>query len=336
MTPLISRRTLLTQLPLAASVAMTAKLAFAAEKTFDMYSTAEQVTDGVNLRGKTAVVTGCNSGIGLETMRVLVLRGAHVIGTARSPEKAEEACKSVMVTGAKGRATPVVAEQTDYASVAACSDKIAAMGMPVDMLIANAGVAFLPELELVDGIEKHFAINHLSHFIFVNRLLPTVKKSKQGRVVIVGSVAHRGAPAGGIDFDNLDGHNGYDRFKFYAQSKLANGLHAKALAKRLAGTTTTVNVLHPGTIETPIFKYLDEERRPKAGAVIADGKEIIKTPAQGAATTCYVATSSSLKKVSGEYFSDCQIAVPSDYMLDAALAEKLWSKSEELTKPYLI
>ncbi len=158
--------------------------------SFAAGATAEEVTAGIDLAGKTIVVTGCNSGLGLETMRVLALRGAHVIGTARTIERGREACSSV-----QGKATPVVLELSDFDSVVACATAIRAMNTPVDALVCNAGV-LLTDLQQVRGLELQFVVNHLGHFILVNRLLERVTAAPQGRVVVVGSVAHQPGAAG--------------------------------------------------------------------------------------------------------------------------------------------
>ena len=214
-----------------------------------------------------------------ETMRVLALRGAHVIGTARTPERGREACASV-----QGKATPVVLELSDFDSVVACAEAIRALDTPIDGLVCNAGV-LLTELEQVRGLEMQFVVNHLGHFLLVNRLLDRVTAAPQGRVVVVGSMAHAQVPAGGIQFDNLSGQ-GWER-QAYGHSKLANGL----------------------------FSF--------------------ESPAQGAATSCYLASNPSLAKVTGLYFVDCNPAEPSALQKDPALAVRLWQVSEELTRPYL-
>src|SRR5688500_13479506 len=172
--------TLAAQFPLATQAATP-------RSQFVRSSTAEEVTAGLDLSGKTAVVTGCNSGIGFETMRVLALRGAHVIGTTRTHEKGAEACAKV-----KGRATSVVLELADVPSVVACADRIRTLTPRIDMLILNAGIV-LVELQQVYGLEKQFVVNHLGHFLLANRLLDLVRASAQGRVVTVGSGNERDA-----------------------------------------------------------------------------------------------------------------------------------------------
>jgi NAD(P)-dependent dehydrogenase (short-subunit alcohol dehydrogenase family) len=175
-------------------------------------------------------------------------------------------------------------------------------------------------------------INHLGHFILVNRLLNRVRAAPQGRIVVVGSGATFFAPKSGIEFDNLSGERDYDMMKMYGQSKLANGLFVHELAHRLKGTATTANVLTPGVVDTPMNRNL-------AGTNVIpadfDFKKL-KTVGQGAATTCYVATSPDLRGVSGEYFEDCHRQTPGAAMRDSALAARLWTVSEQLTRPYLL
>ncbi len=289
--------------------------------SFGPSATAEEVTAGIDLTGKTIVVTGCNSGIGLETMRVLALRGAHVIGTARTLERGQEACAGIV-----GKATPVVLELTDFDSVVACANAIRALDTPLDGVICNAGV-LLTELQQVRGLEMQFVVNHLGHFILVNRLLDRVTAAPQGRVVVVGSIAHRQAPPGGIQFDNLSG-DGWAR-QAYGHSKLANGLFSLELSKRLAGTRATSNSLHPGVVATNIMRNLNF-RAPAGGGGFG-----METPAQGAATSCYLASNPKLAQVTGLYFADCNPAEQSDHQKDPAMAAKLWQVSEELTRPYL-
>jgi len=285
---------------------------------FGASSTAEEVTEGLDLSGMTALVTGCNSGIGHETMRVLALRGAHVLGTARTPEKGETAC-----AGIQGQATPLVLELTDFDSIVACADQINAMDLHLDMLICNAGV-LLAEPAQVRGLEMHFVVNHLGHFILVNRLMGPLLAAPQGRVVVLGSTAHRRVPEGGIQFQDLTSQRSWNGGSGYGHSKLANGLFSLELARRLQDTNATSNCLHPGTVDTPIFRH-----RPRRGS----GN--MKTVEQGAATTCYVATHPALEGVSGYYFADCNVEEPSAYMQDVEMAARLWEVSEELAQGYL-
>lgn len=297
---------------------------------FDEDSTAEEVTEGIDLTGRIAVVTGCNSGIGFETMRVLAMRGAYVIGTGRTLEKAQAACGRV-----KGVTTPVQLELADFESVVRCAEQIRAMNSPIDMLICNAGMRGA-ERETVYGLEKHFVVNHLGHFILVNRLLDRLYFAWQGRVVVVGSrAAYRSAPEDGIQFGDLRATRNYSASRAYAHSKLANILFSYELARLLKGTRITSNSLHPGVINTNI----DRNVAPILQTAFAMLTSISgKTIEQGAATTCYVATASELGNISGEYFEDCNaVRVEGDnHMHDREMASRLWVVSEELTREYLV
>ena len=199
--------------------------------TYGFESTAEEVTAGMNLSGTTVLVTGCNSGLGLETMRVLALRGAHVYGAARTVEKAETACASV-----DGSTTPIVVELTDLDSIVNAAEQVRSDDVALDALVLNAGIMALQELEQVRGVEKQFFVNHVGHFLLAEHLMDNVSKARQGRVVVVSSSAHQWAPDEGIQFDNLSGEVGYDPWRAYGQSKLANGLFSRELARRLADT----------------------------------------------------------------------------------------------------
>jgi len=303
------------------------------QSPFDKGSTAEEVTAGVDLTGKLALVTGCTSGIGLETMRVLALRGAWVVGTSRSLERAQAACSQI-----RGTTTPLQLELADLDSVVACANAVRSINQPLDMLVCNAGyLGGSGERELVNGIEKHFAVNHLGHFVLVNRLAGRLYMANQGRIVVVGSrAAYTSAPERGIEFDNLDGSIGYEDRRAYGQSKLANALFALHLGKLLKGTRITANALHPGVINTEIDRQMSGLMQ--FGFSIAAHLGYGKTIEQGAATSCYVATSPLLGSTSGKYFEDCNAVtvVGQGHIHDEAMAERLWQVSEELTADYLV
>jgi WW domain-containing oxidoreductase len=203
------------------------------------------------------------------------------------------------------------------------------------MLICNAGMRG-GERETVNGIEKHFVVNHLGHFILVYRLLERLYLAWQGRVVVVASrAAYSGAPEAGIDFDDLQANRNYSPGRAYAQSKLANVLFSLELARLLKGTRITSNSLHPGVIDTNIARNVSALSRRAFGlwARLA-GKNV----AEGAATSCYVATSPLLGSTSGQYFEDCNAVTVSgdNHMHDSDMASRLWLASEELTRDYLV
>jgi NAD(P)-dependent dehydrogenase (short-subunit alcohol dehydrogenase family) len=295
---------------------------------FGKKSTAEEVTAGIDLTGKTALVTGCNSGIGYETMRVLALRGAHVYGTGRTLDKAREACASVA-----GQTTPLQLDLADFSSVVSAAKSFKAGNTPLDILICNAGIMELPELEQVNGIEKQFYVNHLGHFVLVNNLLPQVIAAPQGRIVSVSSGRATGAaPPEGIQFENLSGERGYDPAIAYGQSKLANVLFTLELARRLQDTNATANAIRPGVIPTNLGRHMP---RWKVIALETVGKLFTKTIAQGAATTCYVATAPGLARVTGYFFENCNPIRAGGFTEDTAMASQLWSVSEQLAAGYI-
>ena len=296
---------------------------------FNADSTAEQVTEGLDLAGKTYAITGANSGLGYETMRVLAMRGAHVIGIARTMQKAEEACASI-----PGQTTPAFLDLADFESVVNCASMIRAMNIPLDGLICNAGIMALPERELVNGVEKQFVVNHLGHFILINQLMETVMAAPQGRFVILSSMAHRRAPDKGIQFGDLAFKNSeYSAWTSYGHSKLANALCSLELARRLSGTSTTSNSVHPGVINTNLGRHMPWYMR-WGGKLF--GWAFMKSIEEGAATQTYVATSPGLVGVNGYYFVNCN-PDPGDtpQMQDEAMARQLWEVSEELTRDYL-
>jgi NAD(P)-dependent dehydrogenase (short-subunit alcohol dehydrogenase family) len=286
---------------------------------FGYGSTAEEVTEGLDLSGRNYLVTGSNSGLGFETMRVLCSRGATVVAAARTVEKAEKA-------GAKvdGNTVPVACELSEPSSVLACVDAVRDQVGHLDGIIANAGIMALPDLNLQHGYELQFFTNHIGHFILVTGLLDQL--SDDGRVVMLSSTAHKMGPKGGIQFDNLDGSKGYDGWKFYGQSKLANLLFARSLAKRLP-LGQTANAVHPGVIETNLGRHM----HPLMNAGYAIGNLLfLKSIPQGAATQVFVATHDSVSDTNGEYFADCNVAKSSHHGRDEQLAETLWDRTEEI------
>lgn len=295
---------------------------------FNKESTGEEVTEGFDLSGKNVVITGVNSGLGYETMRVLAMRGAHIIGLARNMEKAKKACDSV-----EGKMTPVACELTDFNSIVACTEIIKGLNQPIDMLICNAGIMELPELEQVYGIEKQFVVNYLGHFILTNRLLDQVKAADQGRIVVLSSGRYKSAPPEGIQFDNLSGEKGYDPLTAYGQSKLAIALFSQELSRRLEGTAVTSNSVLPGIIMTNLGRHYPTWKIMISKLI---GWTFMRSVEQGVATTCYVSTNPELAKVSGQMFFNCNPITPEgSHMSNRTLATKLWKVSVELTKDYL-
>lgn len=285
---------------------------------FGFGTTAEQVLAGLDLTGKNILVTGVTSGLGEVTVRALSERGARIFAAARTTEKAEAMCRTL----AAG-AVPLACDLAEPASVLTCVDRVTESGAQLDAVICNAGIMALPRLELVHGYEKQFFTNHIGHFLLVTRLLPQL--GAQARVVMVSSDAHRMAPRGGIDFDNLAGERSYSAWMAYGRSKIANLLFAKALARRLP-PGQSANAVHPGVIMTNLQRSMTPFTRT---LMQLGGPVFMKTVAQGAATQCYVAVHPSMTQ-NGEYFADCNVRQPRRAARDMALAEKLWQVSERI------
>ncbi len=302
-----------------------------ARSPFDAESTAEEVTEGIDLKDKIAIVTGCSSGIGFETMRVLALRGAYVLGTSRSLDRAQAACNRV-----QGVTSALELELSNPESVVACAEQIRSLKFPIDILVCNAGYrGGGNDRELVNGVERHFAINHLGHFILANRLLDRLYFGWQARIVVVASrTSYTDAPEEGIRFDDLSLADGYSDAMAYGHSKLANVLFAHGLARRLRGTRITANSLHPGVINTDIDRNLSGPLRFGFGILT---KMVGKTVEQGAATSCFVATSPLLGSTSGDYFEDCNaVTVAGSHHYNDEMSDRLWAASEELTRDYIV
>ncbi len=287
---------------------------------FGYGSTAEAVSAGLDLTGRRYVVTGANSGIGLETVRVLGLRGATVLTLARSVEKASEAVK-----GLKGHFVPVACELSEPASVRAAVASIATGGEALDGVLCNAGIMALPTLEQKYGYELQFFTNHVGHFLLVTGLADVLKPD--ARVVLVSSAAHKGAPAAGIDFENLSGERGYAPWTAYGQSKLANLLMARELARRWAGTARVANAVHPGVIQTNLLRHMATPLQWVWGLA---APLVLKDIPEGAATQTWALVNTAAGTLTGEYLADCNVAASSALGRDTALAAKLWTETERI------
>ena len=289
---------------------------------FGYGSTAMEVVAGCDLAGRTMLVTGCGSGLGLETIRALASRGARVIAAARTLDKARAACDANTM---KGDFLPVACDLSEPASIRACIDAVKSGTGPLDAIVCNAGVMAPPKLRQAHGFELQFFTNHIGHFILVTGLLDRLAPA--GRVVVVASNAHRRAPAAGIEFDNLSGARGYSPMRAYGQSKLANVLFTRELARRLGSGGQTANCLHPGVIATPLMRNVPVIGRV---ALALATPLVLKTAAEGAATQCYLATNPAVANVTGVYFRDCNPAEPRPMAKDDAMAARLWTTSEEI------
>ncbi|KAK9927176.1 hypothetical protein M0R45_024375 [Rubus argutus] len=301
---------------------------------FSSTSTAEEVTQGIDATGLTVIVTGASSGIGTETTRVLALRGAHVVMAVRNKDAGTTVKEAILKEIPDAKIDVMELDLSSLASVRKFAADYIALGLPLNILINNAGVMASPFKLSQDNIELQFATNHLGHFLLTDLLLETMKSTSresniEGRIVNLSSLGHQYSYREGILFDAINDESRYSKYYAYGQSKLANILHAKELNRRLKeeGVEITANAVHPGAILTNLMRY-DNFLHYVMKVLRAF---IAKSIPQGAATTCFVALHPQVKGVSGEYFVDCNVAKPSSQAKDAELATKLWDFSLTLT-----
>ncbi|KAH9677734.1 Short-chain dehydrogenase TIC 32 [Citrus sinensis] len=292
---------------------------------FSSSSTAEEVTQGIDGSGLTAIVTGASSGIGTETVRVLALRGVHVVMAVRNMAACREVKKAIVKEIPNAKVQAMELDLSSLASVRKFASEFKSSGLPLNILINNAGIMATPFMLSKDNIELQFATNHIGHFLLTNLLLETMGKtaresSKEGRIVNVSSRRHQFSYPEGIRFDRINDQSGYNRFSAYGQSKLANVLHTNELARRLKedGVDITANSVHPGAITTNLFRN------------ISFFSGINSIPHFGAATTCYVALHPHVKGLTGSYFADSNVAQASSQAVNTELAQKLWDFSSDL------
>ncbi|XP_061569883.1 retinol dehydrogenase 12 [Cololabis saira] len=274
----------------------------------------------VRLDGKTAVVTGGNTGIGKETAKDLAARGARVILACRDTAKGEQAASEIMRELEGGK---VVVKQLDLAntkSICLFAENVYNTEKYLHYLINNAGVAMCPHARTVDEFEMQFGVNHLGHFFLTFLLLDLLKHSAPSRVINVSSAAHA---MGKIQFDDLNGDKNYHPVKAYAQSKLANVLFTRELAKRTEALGVTAFSVDPGMVNTEITRHL---RRPLVD-IIKILSFMIRTPAEGAYTNIYCVVTPDSQMVTGGFYRDCASADSCRAGQDDGTALKLWAVS---------
>jgi NAD(P)-dependent dehydrogenase (short-subunit alcohol dehydrogenase family) len=302
-------------------------------------TTAAEVLKNVNLKGKNVVVTGGNSGIGLETVRALANAGAKVITTGRDQQKTKDALKGLENVSA------LALDLVDPTSVNTFADEVLTRMDHIDILINNAGTQASKILTRDSrGYESSFAANHLGHFQLTKRLLAALKKNAGARVVALSSMAHQIAP---FDFDDWNFEKKkYDMQLAYGQSKLANALFAVGLDVRERGSGLRAFAVHPGAILSGLVRFTPDEDLKAWGVqrengVLKGPESIFKTPEQGAATSVWCAASPQLNGIGGLYCADCDISQIGDdesknhndvraWATDEEAARRLWALSEML------
>ena len=279
-----------------------------------------------DLAGKTVLITGATSGIGLEASVALARMGAWVVMVGRDPRKTAVRVGEVRSRSGSSSVDSLLCDLASQAQVRALAESFLAKYERLHVLVNNAGTVYVKRTVTQDDLEATFAVNYLSPFLLTNLLLDRLIQSEPARVVNVSSNGHYG---GTLDFDDLGFERGYQIMRAYSRSKLAEVLFTRELARRLQGTGVTANCVHPGAVATNIWDRAPAYTRP----IFAIAKHIAMiSPAAGAATLVYLAASPDVAGKTGLYFENNQPKTPSRLAQDDALAKRLWDESAKLVK----
>lgn len=278
-----------------------------------------------DLTGKTVLVTGATSGIGLEACVTFAAMGADLVMVGRDRKKGEAAVAEVEKRSAARRPSLMLCDFASQRAIRALAAEFRAAHPRLHVLVNDAGSVSANREVTEDGIERTFAVNHLGYFLLTNLLLDLLKASAPARVVNVASIGHR---AGTMDFDDLGYEKGYFIVKAYNRSKLGNVLFTRELARRLQGTGVTVNCLHPGVVATNIWSHGQWWAVP----FLSVAKLFMVTPRQGGEAIVFLATSPELEGQTGGYYESNRLVRPSRLAQDDALATRLWDVSAKMVK----
>jgi retinol dehydrogenase-11 len=274
------------------------------------------------LVGKTTIVTGANTGIGLETALDFAKRGARVILACRDQKRADDARKKIIRETGNENVVVKLVDMASFESVRAFAKEINETEDRLDVLVNNAGMLGTGDKKSSDGLPLLMQVNHFSSFLLTNLLIGLLKKSTPSRIVNVSSMAAQ--YASNFDIDTFDTH--ISDSTNYANSKLCNIFFTKELAKKLRGTGITTYSLHPGVVETDIFN----SARGLMAIVFVVFRLFAKTSEEGAQTTIYCSVSKGIEKFDGEHFSDCRRVEPYATTTPSDLPQKLWQKSQQI------
>lgn len=279
----------------------------------------------MSLKGRDIVVTGATDGIGKVTARELAKMGANVTIVARNPAKGERVVKDLRSAAGHDGVHFVAGDLSSMAGVRGAAEILKGRLKKIDVLVNNAGAAFLKRETTADGFEKTFALNHLGYFLMTAQLLDLVKASGAGRIVNVASAAHQGAK---LDLADLQNANKFSGWRAYQQSKLANIYFTYELARRLQGSPVTANCLHPGFVAS----RFGDDFKGIVGTLFGFAKSFAAiSEEEGAKTSIYLASSPEVANVSGKYFDRCKAVRSSAVSYDEAVARDLWRVSETMT-----
>jgi len=272
------------------------------------------------------MITGASNGIGKEAARALAKFGTELVLVCRDRKRAEATVAQIAAETPEAKLSYQLADLSSQASIRILAKEFLARQRPLHILLNNAGAMYAKRLESIDGIEMTFALNHLGYFLLTNLLLDRIQQSAPARIVNVSSRAHLHA-RGGIHFDDIEGKSSFNPMHIYGQSKLANILFTRELARRLQGTKVTVNCLHPGFVATGFG--LNNEGIAKT--IMRLIRPFARDVNKGAQTSIYLCSSPEVENISGEYFADCRRVEPGRSALDDEAAARLWKLSAEMT-----
>ncbi len=287
--------------------------------------------------GKLFLVTGGNTGIGYETCLALCQKGATVYLAARSEQRASEAIEKIKKEVSEAKIHWLRLDLADLKQIKGAAEEFKSKEQKLDVLINNAGIMACPFALTKDGIETQLGTNHVGHYLLTRELLPTLLKSENPRIVNLSSIAHRQHPKLGIDFDNINNEKAMDNWTRYGQSKLANLLFSAGLNKRY-GDKITVNSVHPGFVRTELMRGVKESSSIMGFFGNLLSAAVALTPAKGALTTLYCATSPDIveQQIKNKYFVPlAQQDTPLPISKDETLADKLWEFTEKLVNEKL-
>jgi len=284
------------------------------------------------LDGKTAIITGANTGIGKETALDFAKRGARMILACRDEQKASKAAKDIISETGSDKVLVRILDLASFESVRAFAKLINETEERVDILVNNAGLTGSYRVTK-DGYESIFQVNYLSHFLLTLLLLEKMKKSAPSRIVNVSSMRHDSRSMG-LQLDDFKlSKEKFVRSNQYHKSKLAQVIFTRELSQRLEGTGVTVYALHPGVVKSDIWRYFNILGRPPFKQMFQFITFLFfKDCKQGAQTSIYCSVAEELAGVSGLYYSDCKVKEPSKFAKDPGLAKKLWEVSERVTR----
>lgn len=274
--------------------------------------------------GKTVIITGADSGIGKRTARLLAYRGCKIILACRDVEKAKSVRDEMVKCSDNNRIEVQHLDLTSLASIRKFAENIINTEPRVDILINNAGATGLGNKQTADNLQIGMQVNHFGPFLLTCLLVGKMKKTAPSRIIMVSSLLHHCAK---FDIDNLNCEKKFSESQVYFCSKLANVMIAMELAKKLKGTGVTVNCVHPGLIYTRTWKFLPDALQPVLKFIL---KVFFKSEFEAAQTSVFAAIDTNLDEVTGQFFCDCQVVIPSYKALNEKLAKEVWEKTELL------